>query len=444
MRYPRRKLTDRFIESRKPAKSGDRDEYPDTIKTPMELRVTEKGAKSFVLLTRFPGSRNPTRRSLGRYGEITLAAARDKAEAWLKLLEQGKDPEIEEARQQAAQRRHDDATWAAAVAKYLAGPGGKLAKVAEARAVLERDLGKLWGKRPIGDVDPLEITEAVEAIAARAPAHAHNALGYIKQFYSWAVGTGRLRVSPADGIRPAKVIGKKKVRDRTLDDDELRLVWAAAGELGDPYCSLVRLLMVTGQRRDEIGEASWPEIRPAGWREDPKAWVSLVIPPSRMKMDAGHIVPLVPMAVDLLRPIQAGEAGQFIFTTTAGKKPVNGYSKAKMRLDKVIAKARAEARAGEGAKVKPSDFLPHWILHDLRRTMRTRMSGLPIEQHVREMVIAHSKKGITKAYDWHAYDTEKRGAMLLWANKLRDIVEPPPANVSPISKARGTQRAISR
>lgn len=511
MRHPRRKLTDRFVESRKKAKEGDRDEYPDSLKTAMELRVTDKGAKSFVLLARYPGSKNPTRRSLGSYGAITLQEARDKAERWLKLLDQGKDPEIHEARQRAAQKRHDDATWGAVVSRYLAGPAAKLAKVSEARAILERDLGKMWRKRPIGDIEPIEIAEAIEAIAADAPAHARNALGYVKSFYSWAVGTKlySIKVSPAADIKPAKLIGPKPVRKRVLTDDELRDAWHAAGELGQPYGPLVRLLMLTGQRRDEIGEASWPEIQPAGWRDNPKAEPSLVIAPERMKMDAGHIVPLVPAAVDLFRSIGQGGSGDFVFSTTDGEKHVDGFSKAKDRLDGLMMRGRHEGeakarpgqtlavsvttlRASKGKTVrmvaaghqpfketdvgrtigirhgdrwgyarviafispkqaemrilsafdstKPSDvwaFGPaHWEFHDLRRTVRTRLSGLKVEQHVRELVISHTKKGVTKNYDWHGYQDEKRDALQQWADKLRDIVEPPPANVANLDEAR--------
>src|SRR5215813_13659102 len=99
-------LTDRFIKSRKKAPTGTRNDYPDALVPGLALRVTDRAHKSFVLITRYPSNpENPTRRSLGDVGAITLEQARQKAREWIELIGRGIDPKIEEARQRAAAQR---------------------------------------------------------------------------------------------------------------------------------------------------------------------------------------------------------------------------------------------------------------------------------------------------------------------------------------------------
>jgi integrase len=116
--------------------------------------------------------------------------------------------------------------------------------------------------------------------------------------------------------------------------------------------------------------------------------------------------------------------------TTSGKAPISGFSKAKVALDRIINENRAKADPGTEA-IEP------FVFHDLRRTMRTALSGLPVPDLIAELVIAHAKPDLHKVYDQHAYLDEKRRALDLWANKLRSIVEPQPqgreaANVVPL------------
>ena len=139
----------------------------------------------------------------------------------------------------------------------------------------------------------------------------------------------------------------------------------------------------------------------------------------------------------VLESLPRFKKGDHVFSTTFGEKPVNGFSKAKERLDgRVLRSWRAIARLrGEGrrtARIKP------WVIHDIRRTMRTGLSALPVPDLVRELVIAHTKPGLHKVYDQHAYESEKRHALELWAARLRNIVEPPADNVVPLAARRLT------
>jgi integrase len=178
---------------------------------------------------------------------------------------------------------------------------------------------------------------------------------------------------------------------------------------------MFRLLALTGQRKSEVGEASWPEfdLHKALW----------VIPAERMKADAPHVVPLTDEAIEILKGLPKFEQGQFLFSTTFGKIPVSGFSKAKNRMDGLMREAlRAVAmeRGEDAGKVK----LENWRLHDVRRTVRTQLSSLPVTDLVRELVIAHAKPGLHRVYDQYAYLDEKRRALELWAQRLWNIVEP--------------------
>ena len=172
--------------------------------------------------------------------------------------------------------------------------------------------------------------------------------------------------------------------------------------MGYPYGPLVRLLMLSGQRRGEVAEARWREFDLGG-----RLWS---IPPERFKSNATHIVPLTGDALDLLAALPRWAGGDFLFSTDGGKKPVNGFSKSKARLDKIVG-------------------FDGWTVHDIRRTVRTRLSALRVSEPVAEMIVGHSKKGLIRVYDQHTYLDEMREALTAWEMKLRNIISPPPGNV---------------
>jgi integrase len=415
----RKTLTVRKVESKlKPAGGKKREDHHDALVPGLALRVTETGHKSYVLVARYPANpKNPTRRSLGDVGKITLDDAREKARTWLALIEKGKDPKVEEERQWAAQRRLEITTFAVLADEYLKRGAKDLAKHAEAQRIIEAEFVKRWARRPAGDITSREIAAAIGAIRDRgSPYQAHNALGYIRRLYNWAIGTQEFGIdaSPVAALKPKDLIGEREARAHTLEDPELRAVWDAAGRLGNPYGALVKLLILTGQREREIADMSWSEV-------DLEARL-LTIPGRRMKGGAAHEVPLSETAVELLKQLPLWNAGDFVFTTTAGEKPVNGFSKAKQRIDQLSG-------------------VTGWKFHDLRRTARTRFSALPVQDIVRELVIAHAKPGLHKVYDQHSYQNEKRRCLELWEKRLLSIVEPRPGDVTALATAREGRRA---
>ena len=202
-------------------------------------------------------------------------------------------------------------------------------------------------------------------------------LGYLRRLFNWAIGTHEFGVqgSPVERLSSKDLIGKRQARERTLSDYELRAVWNAAGVMGYPYGHVFRLLTLTGQREREVADMRWSEVN-----IEKGLWT---IPVDRMKGGRAHQVPLAPEALALLQRLPRFTGGECVFTTTGGVKPVNGFSKAKSRIDKLSGVAG-------------------WVIHDLRRTMRTHLSALPVPDLVRELVIAHAKPGLHKVYDQHA------------------------------------------
>jgi integrase len=279
-------------------------------------------------------------------------------------------------------------------------------KGAEVERDVRREFVAAWGARPITDITALDVRDVIRAKTADGhPAQARNLLGYAKRLFDWAVEQQAYGIaeSPAGKLRPDKIVGRKVMRQRVLDDAELRALWRAAERVEYPYGPLIQLLALTGQRRSEVAEASWREFD-----LPKKLWT---IPPERMKMGAAHVVPLSDDAMAILEALPRFKRGDCLFSLKFGAKPVHGFGKAKVRLD-------AAMRAELGAEPE------HWVIHDIRRSMRTGLSALPIPDRVREMVIAHAQPGLHRTYDLHSYADEKRRALDLWAARLRSIIEP--------------------
>jgi integrase len=409
-------LTAKFIASLKPAAPGQRAHYWDALVPGFGLRVTDRGAKSFVVYRRWPGSRAPSRRTIGDIKSVTLAEARDKAREWITLAERGIDPAEQQRQSKIAEQRRRQSTFKAVVEAWLASDEVRRTRTANNVARETRDeFVAIWGDWALTDVTAADIAAVIRAKAATHPAQARNLLGYLKRVFGWAQAQHSygLEASPVAVLKPNRLVGKKVIRKRVLSDDELRALWQATAAIDYPFGPLVRLLALTGQRRRDVAEARWSETDLGK-----KLWT---IPAERYKTGAPHVVPLCDDAVAILENLPRFTRGDHVFTTTFGVHPVSGFSKLKERFDKLL----------EGKMAGP------WILHDIRRTVRTQLSALPIADNVRELTIGHAQPGLHQVYDQYAYLDEKRRALELWAMRLRDIISPPPpADVLPMRKKR--------
>jgi integrase len=185
-----------------------------------------------------------------------------------------------------------------------------------------------------------------------------------------------------------------------------------------PYGPIYRLLLLSGLRLNEVADAVWSEFDLAKG-----IWT---IPAARMKGKNGkarpHSVPLTADILAILRSLPRFNRGEHLFSATNGETSVWITDKVKRRLD--------------AAMTEKLGRLPPWVNHDLRRTLRSRLSELRVSADVAEAILAHVKPGIRGVYDRYEHFDEKRHALELWAGRLRDIITPPPANVVQIETAR--------
>src|SRR5262249_51765066 len=282
---------------------------------------------------------------------------------------------------------------------------------------VERELQpfiKELGHRPIAGIKPHDIAPIIEAIVKRGKrAHAHNLFGHIRRLFRWAIPL-YVEHSPCAQLRPKRLIGDRTRRDRVLTDLEIAALWKATESLGYPYGPLYRMLLLTGLRLSEVSGASWDEFD-----FEQLVWT---IPAARMKKTGSeakpHMVPLTDVMLEVLDRLPRFENGKFVFSSQNGLKPIKAadFSGLKIKLDGVMLRIMREGNA--------KAELPDWTNHDIRRTVRTKLSALRIPEEVREAVLAHARPGIKGHYDMHHYLDEKRDALTQWAAKLRDIVEP--------------------
>jgi integrase len=246
-------------------------------------------------------------------------------------------------------------------------------------------LQKHW--KPLRRLALASISRATVAAQLRVIARDHGlvsadrARAALSAFFTWAMGEGLSETNPVIGTN--KAAGEIKARDRVLTDKELATVWNGLPENG--YGRIVRLLILTGCRRDEIGSLRWPEIN-----EESRL---IALPGERTKNGRPHDVPLSKAALEILNSIPRRVNRDFVFGE--GKGGFSGWSKAKASLD---------AQLG----------LKAWRLHDLRRTASTRMADLGVQPHIIEAVLNHvsgHKAGVAGVYNRSTYANEKRTAL---------------------------------
>ena len=428
MRIGRKRLTARTIETLRPAapdptgKRTGRRFVMDAEVSGFGVKVTETGSRSFVLIKRYPGSKHPAPRQLGLCDALSLEEAREKAREWLKLIVRGIDPAVHEREIQLAAARRRENSFAAVFEDFVK---EKLANERQGAGVersMRKEFAAVWGKRPIADITKEDVLSVIRIVKQRgAPSHARNLLGYLRRFFDWAIEQHgySIEINPCAQLKPARLVGEKRARERVLTDDELFAFWRATGHTGYPFGPLYRLLILTGLRLNEVADAKWSEF---DWRNG--LWI---VPAARMKGKDGrvadHVVPLTDDIAVILKALPRFKSGDFLFSTTVGKSAVWVASKVKKRLDARMLctlKAMARRRGDDPLRIA----LPSWVNHDLRRTLRTGLSKLRVDRDIREAVLAHTRPGVEGVYDRHDYQTEKKDALERWAAYVQNLATP--------------------
>jgi integrase len=426
---PTRKLTDLFVERAKPPPHG-RIEYFDAAFPGLALRITDNGGKSWCAFYRFKGRLR--RFTIGRYPAIKPAQARREAAAALERVREGVDP-AEEKQAQREMRTPETDTFGAVALDYLERHHRKNSREStylEAKRDIERNILPKWRNRPIASISRRDVLDLIDGIIARgAEVQANRTLARLRALFNWAIEKDRVAVSP---VARMKLPTQEHARDRVLSDDELRWLWRACDQAGWPFGPLVKLLLLTAQRRDEVAGMEWSEIDLLK-----RVWT---LPRHKAKNDRVHEIQLSDAAIEVLRSLPRMGDG-LVFTTT-GKRPISGFSKAKRRLDAAMHKAnRVELSTKKGASI------PGWTLHDLRRTAATGMAKLKISPHVTDKVLNHVSgtiSGVAAIYNRFEYLDERRDALDAWGRYLSDLIEPATSTVVAIRSRKLNDVAIQK
>ena len=382
------KLTAKAVEAIKPAAA--RREIPDALLPGLYLVVQPSGAKSWAVRYRHGG--RPRKHTIGPHPLFDLKAARTAGGKALRTAAEGRDPAGE--KQTAPMQRDSIEDVVAQFIERHVKRNYRAKPAKEAERLLRVHVLKAWRGRAIGSIARRDVREMLEPIVeAGSPIAANRIHGIARRLFSWAVEHEIIAASPMAGL---KAPAAEQSRDRILTDDELRRVWDAAGQFGDPlYGAMVRVLILTGQRRGEVVGMERAELDLEG-----RLWS---LPKERTKNARAHDVPLSPQAIAVISNIPC-ISEHFVFSHN-GKAPLNGFGKPKERFDALCG-------------------FSDWTLHDIRRTVASGMAKLGIALPVIEKVLNHASgsfAGIVGIYQRHDFAGEKKAALERWGAHVADI-----------------------
>jgi integrase len=420
------KLTDRFLLALKGAAPGTRRTIWDAVESGLAVRITDRGAVSFIVTRRVKGSPKPVRITIGRYGDVSLADARARAAALKAEMREGSDPRRRQREEIEAKKRADHEArleelratvhrFDAVAERYIA-EHSKMRRSAHYTAlVIRKDLVPRWGSLPVTKITRRHVTEMLHDIKGdkerrRNPDGisfaASKALAAASGLFGWAIASNLyedLEHSPTTHVSAKRILGEKTKRDRVLDDDEIRAFVAVATAMKYPWGPLALMLLFSACRLREIAEARWDELDAAN--------SILVVSASRMKGKREHSIPLTPAMQDIIGSLPKFQQSRFLFSSSGGRAPVGAFGRFKERLDAGMAKAMPGG-------VKP------WVLHDLRRSARSLMSRAGVAPDVAEKCLAHLPGGVEGTYDRWSYLPERRAALKALAALVDRIIHP--------------------
>lgn len=383
---PKATFTARGVTSLKIPLKGQID-YFDSKPPGLGLRVSSSGRKTWFIMYRCHGRLR--RLTLGTYPALGLADARAQASTARHAIAQGEDP---------GQAKYD-ARRAPTVAEIAAQYIEMHAKIhrrswRDDARLLSREVLPALGPRKAHEVHRRDVIALLDRIVGRgAPIQANRVLALVRKLYNWAISRDLLEHNPCLQVKPP---GKEHQRDRMLNDDEIRLVWHAAEQLDPLSAAQLKLRLLTAQRGGEVRTMRWEDVDVAsGW------WT---IPSQIAKNGLAHRVPLSPPAQDVLRTLQT-ITGQAPWVFPSGRRPGQPVLDVRKAIHRVCL-------------LSGVTFTPH----DLRRTAASHMTSLGVPRLVVAKILNHAEPGVTKVYDRHSYDSEKRQALKVWGERVIDLV----------------------
>jgi integrase len=374
-------LTDRVVQQAKASRV--RVEMADAVVPGLYLIVQPTGAKSWAVRYRI-GRRTRKLTLPGRYPVLALAKAREAARMALEGITEGQDP----AAAKRAGTPADD-TLAAYIALYRERhvTTVRSGTAANINRELER-LQEAWPGRALRSISKKDLVAVIDKAMKRGPSAAVTAWKVAKAFFAWCEAREDDFANPARSIRkPAK----EKSRDRVLDDAELKLTWEAADTAGGAAGALVKLLILSGARRNEMTELARDEITPD----------AIELMGNRTKNGMQHTIPITPMIRHVLDSLPT--TGKFVLN--GADRPFGDHS---------------------GAKEKVAPAIQPWTLHDLRRSFASGLQRLGVAPHIVELALNHRTgtfSGVAGIYQRHRYAREVREAFELWSQHIEALAK---------------------
>ncbi len=439
---PTVKLTDAAVQRLK-APTGARVDYFDAAFPGLALRVSgtvdqRPERRTWTLFYRFGRKQRRLTFEPG-YPALGLAEARTAATQAQLQIRAGMDPAaVKGTAKEKAARKPDTIANVVEMFIRLDLERRKRAPryITDTRRNFSNHVLPRWADRDIRTITRRDVIELLDAVMdggtvakdadgtrrklPGGPIIANRTLAAVRALFNWALRRGMIDATPAALVEAP---GEETARVRVLTGEEIRAIWAAAEDAAYPFGPFFRLALVTGQRREEVARMQWDhlDLNEGTW----------TLPAAATKAGRTHIVPLVPLAIEIMKALphkafahgHVTKPSRYVFTT-AGEAPISGFSKAKKRLDQSIAKHR------------DGSALAAWTVHDLRRTAATEMARLGVSRLVIGKVLNHADRSVTGIYDRHLYLPEKRHALEMWAQYLRHLLRPPGATVMALAAAR--------
>ncbi len=379
----------------------------DAKVTGFGVYATKGGKASYFIHYRIGGRETPSKRlTIGKHGVITAEQARTLAKATLGRVANGVD--VLDAKK-TERRKLAAGTFKEVMERYLASNGHDNKSWPETRRLLEHDAIPAFGAKPMASITRGDVAVLIDETSERSRAVSRALFAQLRPLFKWAVDRGAIDVNPILGFKGPNPLSS---RERTLDHEEMKAFWEATELLGWPFAPFYRLLLLTGQRREEVAGMRWEEVKvkEGVWRLPSKEEHR----PQRTKNGKAHIVDLSPQAVAILKSLP-GERNGLVLTTT-GRTPLSGFSKVKKRLD---------ARMSAILQNRFNRSMLPWRVHDLRRTVATLMAeDLHVFPAIIERIQNRSEGGVASIYQRQEYRAERRDALMSWGAHLDALFAP--------------------
>lgn len=409
-------LSDAYVRNIKP--TATRAEYWDAKVSGLCLRMTPTGVATWTLRYRPQGSASFKRLNLGHYPEVSLAKARERAETQRVAVSGGADPQGE------IKSRREQSTRALTFEKLAAAYVDRYAKTqkrswAQDDLLLRLYVAPEWTGRRADKLTRADAAALLDKIAARTPSSANRTHTVLSKVFNWAVDSGLMEASPMARMRKR---AREKAKERVLAPGEIRALWRAVGEanIAPAVAAALRFLLLTGQRPGEVAGIALGEIKDT----DNGARARIELPADRMKGGRPHVLPLAPMALEIvgerLDKTMQGQAHLFA-SGFADRGPIARHtlSQALRRLIPALAPDGPDAEAILTLKANPP------TPHDFRRTLATGLAALGVLREDRLAVLAHAHGDVHGVhYDQYERLKEKRAALELWESHMAEILEP--------------------